>query len=1080
MLSERASRVYHASSVPPDFALWTNAAATRRIIMAVYCLVLGLPDTGRQYEGDVVRGCDLVYRALFAEIASILRQRRVPSTFVKSLQVLSSMLLDWLFPPSIFWRRSCKEVEQLFAVITVCRSLAWIRSHIRWTTARLTLQTLPKYCGKVLHSYRDFAAEQGYLAAERALSDLMELQRHAVFPVSAFVGHEACLYHWMSPALRYIGVARRDRVSRAGRSGVPLRWLEHLTFSNNRSLPGSGKLRYRLARREPLHHTMFMVVQASDVNSTLNREREALRQCRPTGNAMPCRSRRPRSDVARRRPPRSKRSGARVPVCRLLEEVGPAAGTPQHQPHANIVGTACSAAVSPEALGQCTYTEAYRRVIRQVADGTRVQGPLDIFSVQWLIMAVLWFGTRGVCPPWRLLERRFEDADVVLRLLPLAELIRRPRIRARARRCIGNRLRVLGLPGLTVHRLNVPAVLVPRTRRLIRNILWSSPSLSPARKRWWLQQTAVVPEPVAKWIDRVNAPRASRRADISEALGWSDDAWGRRAQGRRCRLVKTNWDIPVWESPGRYCRRAAETVRDWARDWRLNVPSLAAQCAHWERLFRNCRGTRCLEQERRARRADYDEFTEPLCNVQADHIVTKDDKQKRWCWHMPEPYYVATLVLYIVSSPHWSFTSLLPCTASLLVVDILALLIPGRLHRTFCVDRRAEWLPYMYTTLKSKCYDGGGRGRTCTRFQHSCARKIVSFAGWPARRAWRAVSRGLGHVLKHHGGSWEVWSLKDTAREVTEAYEQLSVRPGNLACVCARCRSPKPPVAGVVADAGQFFEVVKAESAVEAMKGVLDRAAASTGRNTIIVGPKGEGTYIAATGFACKGRQVWFSFSELLSTFTAAMKIRWCQVGDKVAQTSGAPIGGLCSKIAASAVLGEAERAWANDASVRTRAGFGIAGLDWHQLVACKRYVDDGIFISKVFCQECLASLPDHIYPIDFDLAGRGPKLDWLDMVINVNTCAIEWKPREAVLPPPCLVSPRWFRCLVLGRTARWRELGLSREATCSAAAALIWDLQHCGMSAWGFRHLFFSTRGPNQHFHLLVFRKGLVACKLF
>ena len=135
-----------------------------------------------------------------------------------------------------------------------------------------------------------------------------------------------------------------------------------------------------------------------------------------------------------------------------------------------------------------------------------------------------------------------------------------------------------------------------------------------------------------------------------------------------------------------------------------------------------------------------------------------------------------------------------PCAATLLVVDILTLLVPGRLHRMFCVDRPAEWLPYMYTTLKSKCYDGCGRGRTCTRFQHSCARKIVSFAGWPARLAWRAVSSGLVHALKHHGGSWEVWSLKDTAREVTEAYEQLSVRPGNLVSFCARCRSPKPPV----------------------------------------------------------------------------------------------------------------------------------------------------------------------------------------------------------------------------------------------------------------------------------------------
>ena len=59
-------------------------------------------------------------------------------------------------------------------------------------------------------------------------------------------------------------------------------------------------------------------------------------------------------------------------------------------------------------------------------------------------------------------------------------------------------------------------------------------------------------------------------------------------------------------------------------------------------------------------------------------------------------------------------------------------------------------LPYMYLFYKSKCFHecDGEVQRACTDPSHSCARKVVSFWRFPARRNWRFAGRALLHILQ--------------------------------------------------------------------------------------------------------------------------------------------------------------------------------------------------------------------------------------------------------------------------------------------------------------------------------------------
>ena len=187
--------------------------------------------------------------------------------------------------------------------------------------------------------------------------------------------------------------------------------------------------------------------------------------------------------------------------------------------------------------------------------------------------------------------------------------------------------------------------------------------------------------------------------------------------------------------------------------------------------------------------------------------------------------------MFITSSGTWTFTSMSCAHAATLIHTYMKALVPERLHQMLGVTCPNGWLPYMYVTIKSKCFRGGVR--VCTRAGHSRLRKVASSAAWPMRRRWRYIHRALETVMREYSGGDEVWSLRQ-ATHVMNARIQAA-RPVTAHGTCARCQRVKAESTVVVADAGQFFEAVRPRDAIFAARTVLQRCQRATGKEAVTV-----------------------------------------------------------------------------------------------------------------------------------------------------------------------------------------------------------------------------------------------------
>ena len=139
--------------------------------------------------------------------------------------------------------------------------------------------------------------------------------------------------------------------------------------------------------------------------------------------------------------------------------------------------------------------------------------------------------------------------------------------------------------------------------------------------------------------------------------------------------------------------------------------------------------------------------------------------------------------------------------------------MPTRLKRAFGVLPGREFLPYCYNSIKAKCFLNGRR--VCSGLGHSCMRRIVSYAQWPARKVWRQAGKALAFLLQETLITDEVWSLKNARRDIESKIDRLL--PPRQAGVCDRCHNAYCGLQGVIADAGQFFECVSAQKACAAL-----------------------------------------------------------------------------------------------------------------------------------------------------------------------------------------------------------------------------------------------------------------------
>ena len=153
---------------------------------------------------------------------------------------------------------------------------------------------------------------------------------------------------------------------------------------------------------------------------------------------------------------------------------------------------------------------------------------------------------------------------------------------------------------------------------------------------------------------------------------------------------------------------------------------------------------------------------------------------------------------FVQVSNSWSSTNISPEGATGWCTQLLLTFVPQSLNRLMGIRHGGWFLPYMYTSMKAKCFGSGETAgyRTCKKPGHSCVRRIVSYAGWRARSSWRAAGRALKFVVQQVAGTDEIQSLKDARTAMEYRINRLAAArvPGQ----CERCERCIEGLQGVV------------------------------------------------------------------------------------------------------------------------------------------------------------------------------------------------------------------------------------------------------------------------------------------
>ena len=662
----------------------------------------------------------------------------------------------------------------------------------------------------------------------------------------------------------------------------------------------------------------------------------------------------------------------------------------------------------------------------------------------------------GVVPSMLLLIGNFwkESGHQAVAPLPSSLPLVLSRVRAERRwPRVNAALRARALPPVSGVTCRVPQCLLPVVKQSVRfAVSICSMPWNDHERAWALSRVRFVISAPSKFKDQWNAPKISKSFQVSSVasnFSIKDDIVGMHR-------VDKVWDLPVRLSQPESVHLAAECAATCCSALGIcdvDASIAAASCA---------RGlASCPEYNKERRRCiasdtEYQLYTSNMFRGK-NEVLVPDDKLKKYMWLIPLWAYQHLLWHFALVARTWHLSCLSVACANTWCWNVLNCLLNERLKKFLHFHKYKHVLPYMYGTIKSKCFVGGVH--SCCKVGHSCIRKIVSCAAWPCRKRWKYIHKALETVVRSVIMSDEIWGLKDVCIVMQSRIAKASIGSTRLN-VCGRCSCCKPPVVAFSADAGQFFETVSPSAAVRVTKKVLERAAEISGRNSVTVlrGPKRQ-AFIGGSVARVDPSSYCFLFSDLLLAFAACMFVGFCRLGDICFRMDGLPIGGLLSKIAASIFLGCEEESWSHNVAWRRQNGFTATSPSWDKEVARGRYVDDIFWVSAVYCKPCLLRALQLIYSVEFDLASEGPVVDWLDIAFHVPN--LKWSMmQKAWVFPPYWAAPRGFlRSFLCGRFHRWYEIILDDVAWFDAVAHVLSCLHQQSWPASTVRAAIFQSR---------------------
>ena len=427
----------------------------------------------------------------------------------------------------------------------------------------------------------------------------------------------------------------------------------------------------------------------------------------------------------------------------------------------------------------------------------------------------------------------------------------------------------------------------------------------------------------------------------------------------------------------------------------------------------------------------------------ADNAIVPDDKRKKFAWILNRSSYLFLMCSFAWMASTWTHHNMSPAEANAWLCKLLLALLGDELAKKLRITADTDLLPYMYITIKQKCWSGNMR--VCKKEGHSCVRKIVSYSMWPARATWKSIHRAWDTILKHCGNTCDAWSLQDASSKLRS---NIAMLLSNQNSCCHRCGAFHSSVSGVVADAGQFFEKVNRAEAIAEAQELLDIFMRSTKQVSVTIESKRKriGWFGSPRFLHLHKRLTWY-VEDLLRAFCAAMSVCLVSVCQTVFEMDGLPIGGLMSKCAACITLGGQERRWKCSSAIRAQAGF-YSKCNWNRAVCHIRYIDDVILVSRIFCRQCLIDSLSLIYNVPFDVSDDCLCLKWLDMSLDLNTCCLGLNIKQLVLPPHWSVPKTFLRNILLGRFKRWSEIEPKLSEWQSAIVRLLFDVRLAGWSS--------------------------------
>ena len=123
--------------------------------------------------------------------------------------------------------------------------------------------------------------------------------------------------------------------------------------------------------------------------------------------------------------------------------------------------------------------------------------------------------------------------------------------------------------------------------------------------------------------------------------------------------------------------------------------------------------------------------------------------------------------------------------------------------------------------------------------------------------------------------------------------------------------------------------------------------------------------------------------AQALFSFTSVSLV---MLGSTVWQIRGAQIGGVMSSAAVAVLLGAAEIVWLDQRQKHRRLGFLFGWRPVRSCISWKRYVDDVVVGSRVFCCSCIFVFlrPCYLVPISL-LSGADTAVHtWVDVELRV------------------------------------------------------------------------------------------------